>query len=154
MGIKIVATNKQARFQYEIIEEIEAGIVLQGTEAKSVRQGKINFKDSYAMVREGEIFVVNMHIGIYEQGNIYNHDPLRQRKLLLHKQEIKRLTAKIQERGMTLVPMKMYFKNGRAKLELGLGKGKKLYDKRRDIAKRDTERELQREFKNKGKFTR
>lgn len=152
MGIKIVATNKQARFQYEIVDYIEAGIVLQGTEVKSLRQGKVNFKDSYATIKEGEVLIVGMHISPYEQGNIFNHEPERIRKLLLHKQEIKRLTGKIQERGMTLVPIKIYFKEGRAKLELGLGKGKKLYDKRKDIAKRDTERELQREFKNKGKF--
>lgn len=152
MGIKIVATNKQARFQYEIVDEFETGIVLRGTEVKSIRAGRVNFKDSYGMIKNGEVYIHNMHISPYEQGNIFNHDPLRVRKLLLHKHEIKRLTGKVQERGMTLVPLKIYFRNGRAKLELGLGRGKRTVDKRKDIAKRDTQRELQREFKEKRKF--
>lgn len=152
MGIKIVATNKQAHFQYEIVDRIEAGIVLQGTEVKSLRLGKVNFKDSYASIKDGEVFLYNMHISPYEQGNIFNHDPVRMRKLLLHKQEIKRLTGKVQERGMTLVPIKVYFKNGRAKVELGLGRGKKLHDKRKEIARRDAARDMQRELKNKGKY--
>jgi SsrA-binding protein len=152
MGIKIVHNNKKARFQYEIIEHVEAGIVLQGTEVKSLRLGKVSLVDSYATVKNGEAYVYNMHISHYEQGNIYNHETMRERKLLLHKHEIKRLGGKIQERGMTLVPLKVYFKNGRAKLELGLGKGKKTVDKRRDIARRDEQRDLQREFKEKRKF--
>ncbi len=152
MGIKIIVKNKNARFQYEITEEIEAGIVLKGTEVKSLRMGKVNLKDSYAAIKDGEIYVQHLHISPYEQGNIYNHDPLRERKLLLHKHEIKRLTGKIQERGMTLVPLKMYFKNGRVKVELGLGKGKKLFDKRKDIARRDAERDIQREFKERKKY--
>ena len=152
MGIKIITKNKHARFQYEIIEEIEAGIVLKGTEVKSLRMGKVNLKESYATVKDGEIYVQNMHISPYEQGNIYNHDPLRERKLLLHKQEIKRLSVKVLERGMTLVPLKMYFKDGRAKIELGLGKGKKFFDKRKDIARRDAERDIQREFKERKKY--
>ena len=152
MGIKIITINKKARFQYEIVEQIESGLILQGTEVKSLRFGKVNLKDSYANIKSGEAFLYNMHISPYEQGNIFNHDPLRIRKLLLHKQEIKRLTGKIQEKGMTLVPLKMYFKNGRAKVELGLGKGKNLVDRRRDIARRDEERQLQREFKEKRKF--
>jgi len=152
MGIKIVSINKKARFEYEVIEQIESGLVLQGTEVKSLRLGKVNFKDSYATVKKGEVWLYNMHISPYEQGNIYNHEPLRVRKLLLHKQEIKRLTGKVEEKGMTLVPLKIYFKNGKAKIELGLGKGKKTVDRRRDIARRDQERELQREFKEKKKF--
>ena len=152
MGIKIITKNKHARFQYEIIEEIEAGIVLKGTEVKSLRMGKVNLKESYATVKDGEIYVQNMHISPYEQGNIYNHDPLRERKLLLHKQEIKRLSVKVLERGMTLVPLKVYFKDGRAKIELGLGKGKKFFDKRKDIARRDAERDIQREFKERKKY--
>jgi len=152
MGIKIVSINKKARFEYEVIEQIESGLVLQGTEVKSLRLGKVNFKDSYATVKKGEVWLYNMHISPYEKGNIYNHEPLRVRKLLLHKQEIKRLTGKVEEKGMTLVPLKIYFKNGKAKIELGLGKGKKTVDRRRDIARRDQERELQREFKEKKKF--
>lgn len=152
MGIKIIIINKKARFQYEIVEEIESGIVLQGSEVKSLRLGKVSLKDSYASIKAGEAFIYNMHISPYDQANIYNHDPLRVRKLLLNKQEIKRLTSKVQERGMTLVPLKIYFKNGRAKIELGLGKGKKLVDKRKEIARRDQQRELQREFKEKRKF--
>lgn len=152
MGEKVVVTNKKARFQYEIIETFEAGIVLQGTEVKSLRLGKGNLQDSYATIKDGESFLYNMHISPYEQGNIYNHDPDRIRKVLLHKQEIKRLTGKVLERGMTLVPLKIYFKNGRAKVELGLARGKSLVDKRRDIARRDEQRMVEREFKEKGKF--
>lgn len=152
MGIKIIHFNKKARFEYEIFEEIEAGIELRGTEVKSLRLGKVNFKDSYATIKHGEAFLYNLHISPYEQGNVFNHDPLRIKKLLLHKHEIKRLNGKIQEKGMTLVPTKIYLKNGRIKLELGLGKGKKIVDKRREIARRDEQRELQREFKEKRKF--
>lgn len=152
MGIKIVSVNRKARFLYEIVEEIEAGIVLQGTEVKSLRKGKVNIKDSYAAVRGGEVYLVNMHISPYEQGNIFNHEPERERKLLLHKQEIKRLIGKITERGMTLIPLKIYFKNGRAKVVLGLAKGKSVVDRRKDIARRDEQRMLEREFKEKGRF--
>ena len=152
MGIKIIITNKKARFQYEIVEQIESGLVLQGTEVKSLRMGKVNLMDSYANIINGEIFLYNLHISPYEPGTIFNHEPLRVRKLLLHKQEIKRLTGKVQEKGMTLVPLKIYFKNGRAKVELGLGRGKKTVDRRRDIARKDEERQLQREFKEKRKF--
>ncbi|NOZ61802.1 MAG: SsrA-binding protein SmpB [Calditrichaeota bacterium] len=152
MGIKIVSVNRKARFLYEIVEEIEAGIVLQGTEVKSLRKGKVNIKDSYATVRDGEIYLVNMHISPYEQGNIFNHDPERERKLLLHKREIKRLIGKITERGMTLIPLKIYFKSGRAKIALGLAKGKSVVDRRRDIARRDEQRMIEREFKEKGKY--
>jgi len=152
MGIKIIQYNKKARFEYELIEEIEAGIELRGTEVKSLRLGQVNFKDSYATIKDGEAFLYNLHISPYEQGNLFNHDPLRIKRLLLHKHEIKRLNGKIQEKGLTLVPTKIYLKNGRIKLELGLGKGKKVFDKRREIARRDEQRELQREFKEKRKF--
>lgn len=152
MSNKVVITNKKARFQYEIIETFEAGIVLQGTEVKSLRLGKGNIQDSYATIKDGEAFLYNMHISPYEQGNIYNHDPDRTRKLLLHKQEIKRLTGKVVERGLTLVPLKIYFKNGKAKVELGLARGKSIVDRRKDIARRDEQRIMEREFKERGKF--
>jgi len=152
MGIKIITENRKARFQYEIVERIESGIVLQGTEVKSCRMGKVNLKDSYATVRDGEMFLYNMHISPYEPGTVFNHDPVRVRKLLLHRQEIKRLTGKLEEKGMTLIPTKIYFKDGRVKVELGLGRGKKLHDKRQDIAKRDENRRLQREMKEVRKF--
>ncbi|MBN1155038.1 SsrA-binding protein SmpB [candidate division KSB1 bacterium] len=152
MGIKIIAINKKARFEYEIVETIESGIVLQGTEVKSCRMGKVNLKDSYASARDGEMYVYNMHISPYEPGTVFNHDPVRARKLLLHRQEIKRLTSKLEEKGMTLVPTKIYFKDGRVKLELGLARGKKLYDKRDEIAKRDEQRRLERDMKEVRKF--
>lgn len=152
MSGKVTIINKKARFLYEIIEVIEAGIVLQGTEVKSLRMGRANFKDSFATIRDGEVLLCNMHISPYEKGNIFNHEPLRERKLLLHKQEIKRLTGKVVEKGMTLVPLKIYFKNGRAKVELGLAKGKSAYDKRKDIARKDEQRIMEREFKEKGQF--
>lgn len=152
MGNSATIVNRKARFQYEIVEEIEAGIVLQGTEVKSLRKGRANIKDSYATVRDGEIFLVNMHISPYEQGSVFNHDPERERKLLLHKREIKRLTGKITERGMTLVPLKIYFKNGKAKVLLGLARGKSLVDRRKDITRRDEQRMIEREFKEKGRF--
>jgi SsrA-binding protein len=152
MSIKVVVNNKKARFLYELIETLEAGLVLLGTEVKSLRLGKGNLQDSYATIKEGEMFLYNMHISAYEQGNIYNHEPDRIRKLLLHKQEIKRLTGKVVERGMTLVPLKIYFKNGRAKVELGLARGKSLVDRRKDIAKRDEQRMVEREFKQRAKF--
>lgn len=152
MSGKVVITNKKARFQYEIVEFFEAGIVLQGTEVKSLRSGKANLQDSYATVKDEEIFLYNMHISPYEQGNIFNHEPNRIRKLLLHKQEIKRLSGKVLERGMTLVPVKIYFKNGRAKVELGLARGKSQVDKRKDIARRDEQRMVEREFKQQAKF--
>lgn len=152
MSEKNVVTNKKARFQYEIIEVFEAGLVLHGTEVKSLRLGKANFLDSYATIKNGEVFLYNMHISPYEQGNIFNHEPDRVRKLLLHKQEIKRLTGKVVEKGMTLVPLKIYFKNGRAKVELGLARGKSLVDRRKDIARRDEQRMIEREFKERSKF--
>ncbi|MDZ7331029.1 MAG: SsrA-binding protein SmpB [candidate division KSB1 bacterium] len=152
MSQKVTIANKKARFQYEILETFEAGIVLQGTEVKSLRLGKGNIQDSYATIKDGEAFIYNMHISPYEQGNIYNHDPDRIRKLLLHKQEIKRLTGKVLERGLTLVPLKIYFKKGKVKVELGLARGKSIVDRRKDIAWRDEQRIMEREFKEKGKF--
>lgn len=148
-NIKIVATNRKARHDYEVLDTFEAGIVLQGTEVKSLRQGRANLKDSYATIKNGEVFLLNMHISPYEQGNVYNHDPTRTRKLLLHKSEINRLIGKVEEKGMTLIPLKVYFKRGKAKVELALARGKKLYDRRRDIAKRDAERELRRVYRGK-----
>ena len=139
-----IVQNKKARFEYEILDTIEAGIVLKGTEVKSVRLKKVNIQDAYARIKDGEAFLYGMNISAYESGNIFNHDPLRVRKLLLHKQEIKRLTGKQQEKGLTLVPLKVYWKNGKVKVLLGLAKGKTLYDKRHDIKKRDSDRELQR----------
>jgi len=146
-GIKIVAQNKKARHDYFIEDTIEAGIVLSGTEVKSIRQGKVNLKDSYATIEGGEVILNGMHISPYEQGNIFNKDPLRDRKLLLHRREINRLTGLIQQKGLTLVPLQLYFKRGKVKVELGIAKGKKLYDKRDDIAKRDAKREIDRRIK-------
>jgi len=144
---KDIIKNKKARFDYEILETFEAGIVLKGTEVKSLRQKKVSIQESYARIKNGEVFLIGMNISIYEQGNRFNHEPVRERKLLLHKQEIKKLTGKLNEKGYTLVPLKIYFKNGKAKLELGLGRGKAKYDKRKTIQKRDAERDLQRDMK-------
>jgi len=139
---KIIANNKKARHEYFIEDTIEAGIALKGTEVKSIRQGKVNIKESYASIEDGEVFVNGMHISPYEQGNIYNVDPLRKRKLLLHKKEIRRLSSNIQLQGYTLVPLSVYIRNGKVKIELALAKGKKLYDKRETIAKKDAERRI------------
>lgn len=143
IGTKVVATNRKARFEYFIEDTMEAGLVLTGTEVKSIRQGKLNIKDSYASIEKGEIFINNLHISPYEQGNIYNVDPLRKRKLLLHKREIRKLMASITQKGYTLVPLSVYIKDGLVKVELATAKGKKLYDKRDDIAKKDAERRMQ-----------
>lgn len=151
-SIKIVTTNRKAYHDYIILETYEAGIELVGTEVKSLREGKCNLKDSYATIKDGEIFLLNVHISPYSHGTAFNHEPTRTRKLLLHRSEIDKLTGKIKERGLTLVPLKVYFKKGRAKVELGLAKGKHTYDKRKDIAKRDMERELKREMKQKVKY--
>ncbi len=142
---KIICQNKLARRNYFIDDTYEAGIVLAGTEVKALREGRGNMKDSYAQVQNGEVFVYDMHISPYSHGNRSNHISLRVRKLLLHKREIKKLYGKSKERGLTLIPLKMYFKNGKVKLELGVGKGKKLYDKRDDIRKRDDLRDVQRD---------
>lgn len=143
---KIIAVNRRAKFEYYILETYEAGLVLKGTEVKSIRDGKVSINESFGRVGKEEVFIYNMHIAPYEQGNRFNVDPLRTRKLLLHKQEIKKLTGKMTQRGLTLIPLKLYFKNGVAKLELCLAKGKKMHDKRETIKKRDMERELRRKF--------
>lgn len=145
--IKVVAENRKARHDYFIDETYEAGIALVGTEVKSLRLGKVSLRDSYAVVQNGEVFLHNMHISPYEKGNRFNHDPKRSRKLLLHKQEIKRLLGKTQQRGYTLIPLRVYFKRGKAKVELALARGKKLHDKREEIARRDAQRELAREWR-------
>ena len=139
--------NRKARYNYQIIDKIEAGIVLTGTEIKSIRDGKANITDSYASVKNGEAFLINMHISTYENGNIFNHDETRTRKLLLHKNEILKLNDKVRIEGFTLIPLKVYLKNGRAKVLVGICKGKKNYDKREDIKKRDIERELRSKLK-------
>ena len=139
--------NRKAKYDYQIFEEIEAGIALTGTEIKSIRQGNANLKDSYATIKKGEILLLNMHISPYEQGNIFNHEETRTRKLLLHKKEILKLQDKIKLEGFTLVPLKLYFKKNKAKILLGVAKGKKTYDKRETIKKRDIERELRARMK-------
>ena len=144
---KVVAQNKNARRNYFIEDTLEAGIVLAGTEVKSIRAGKVNLKDSYAIIKNGEVFIQGMHISPYEQGNIFNKDPLRDRKLLLHKHEINRLIGYVQQKGMTLVPVEVYFKRGKVKVTLGIGRGKKLHDKREDIAKRDAQRQIEKRLK-------
>jgi SsrA-binding protein len=144
---KIVAVNRKARFDYFIEDEYEAGIVLKGTEVKALRLGKVNLKDAYARIQNGEIFVYQMHIGEYPFAYYDNHPPLRPRKLLLHKREIKRLYAKVNEKGHSLVPLKLYFKSGKAKLTIALAKGKRKYDKREAIKRRDEKRDLDRERK-------
>jgi SsrA-binding protein len=150
-SVKIVTQNRKARHEYHILESWEAGLVLQGTEVKSLRAFKANLKDSYARVQNGEIYLYNFHISPYEMGNIYNHDPTRRRKLLLHKKEIHRLEGRVEERGLTLIPLKVYFKHGKAKVEVGLARGKKLYDKRTDIAKRDAELDAMRELRQRNR---
>jgi SsrA-binding protein len=142
-----IVRNKKARFEYEIVDTFEAGIVLVGTEVKSIRQKKVSIQESYAKIKNSEAFIVGMNISLYTMGNFFNHEPLRERKLLLHSYEIKRLTGKLNEKGYTLVPLKMYIKNGKVKLELGLAKGKNIRDKRRTIQERDLNREMQREMK-------
>ena len=139
--------NRKARFNYEIIDTIECGIVLKGTEIKSIRAGKANIKDSYGIVKNNEAYILNMHISPYENGGVFNHEETRTRKLLLHKNEILKLKNKLELEGFTLIPLKVYFVNGKAKIELGLCKGKKLYDKREDVKKRDIEREIAKKYK-------
>ncbi len=146
MSKKVIATNPVARHNYNISDTIETGIVLTGTEIKSIRNGKVNLKDSYASIKNGEVYLYSMHISPYEQGNIFNKDPLRDRKLLLNKREINKLVGLIKQQGYTLVPMCLYFSGKFAKVELGIGKGKKLYDKREDIAKKDAERRLRQQY--------
>lgn len=144
---KLIANNKKAYHEYFILETYEAGISLAGTEVKSLRTGKCSIKEAFIRIENGEIFIYGMHISPYEKGNIFNKDPLRVRKLLLHKMEINKMLGKMKEKGMAIVPLKVYFKNSLIKVEIGLAKGKKLYDKRNDIAKKDQQREAQRDFK-------
>ena len=153
-GIKRVVDNRKARHDYFIDDTFEAGIALVGTEVKSLREGRMNLRDSYVEVRNGrrgsELYLVGAHVSPYDQGNIWNHDPRRPRKLLLHRHEIDRIAAKVHERGFTLVPTRVYFKDGRAKVEIGLARGKKLYDKRHDIAARDAQRDVERALRGRG----
>ena len=146
-GIKLIANNKKARHDYLVEDSFEAGIVLHGTEVKSLRQGHCSIKESFVDIDNGEVFIHQMHISPYEKGNIFNKDPLRVKKLMLHKAEINKLIGKTKEKGMAIVPLKVYFKGSLVKVEIGLAKGKKLYDKRQDIAKKDQQREASRDFK-------
>lgn len=151
-GSRLIANNKKAYHDYFIEDTYEAGIELAGTEVKSMRMGKCSIKESFVQIEHGEIFVYGMHISPYEKGNIFNKDPLRTRKLLLHQYEIRKIAAKIAEKGFTLVPLKVYFKGSLVKVEIGIAKGKKLYDKRQTIAKNDQRREAEREFKVKNLY--
>ncbi len=141
MAGNIITTNRKALHDYFILEKYEAGIALKGTEIKAIRQGKVNIKESFARIIKGEVYLINMHIGHYSHGNIYNHEPLRDRKLLMHKKEIAKLIGKLSQKGLTLIPLSLYFKKNLVKVELALVKGKKLYDRREDIKKRDLQRE-------------
>ncbi len=151
-GIKLIANNKKAYFDYFIEDTYEAGIVLAGTEVKSLRMGRCSVKESFIRPEKGELFIYQMHISPYEKGNIFNKDPLRTRKLLLHKQEINKMLGQVAQKGYTLVPLKVYFKGSLVKVEVGLARGKKLYDKREDIAKKDQRREAEKDFKVKNLY--
>lgn len=142
-----IIRNKKARFEYEIHDTYEAGVVLRGTEVKSIRQKKVSIQEAYARIKDGEVFIVGMNVSTYEMGNRHNHEPLRERKLLLHKHEIRKLIGKLNEKGYTLVPLRMYIKNGKVKIQLGLGKGKAVYDKKKTIQDRDMKRDMQRDIK-------
>lgn len=146
-SVKLIANNKKAYHDYFIDDKFETGIELYGTEVKSIRMGKCSIKEAFVKIEKGEVFIYGMHISPYEKGNLFNKDPLRIRKLLMHKHEIQRLFTKIKEKGYTLVPLRVYFKGSLVKAEIGLARGKKLYDKREDIAKKDARRELERDFK-------
>ena len=146
METKLIAKNPTAFHNYTIDEKLEVGIVLSGTEIKSIRKGKINLKDSYAIIKNGEVYIVGMHISPYDHGNIFNKDPLRDRKLLLNKREINKLIVLTKQKGCSLIPLNMYFKGSFVKIQLGIGKGKKLYDKREDIAKKDAERKIRQQM--------
>ncbi len=148
MAVKLIAENRKARHEYQLLERYEAGLVLTGTEVKSLRQGGASLQQAYADVREGEVWLIGAHIAEYGQGNVHNHDPDRERKLLMHRKEIASLYGKVRERGLTLVPTRMYFKDGRAKVELALARGKEQRDKRRDLAKRDADRQIERALKS------
>ncbi|MBO0420000.1 SsrA-binding protein SmpB [Vagococcus fluvialis] len=143
----LIAQNRKARHDYTVIETIEAGMVLKGTEIKAIRNRRVNLKDGYVRVRDGEAYLVNVHISPYEQGNLFNHDPLRTRKLLMHKKQIAKLTAETKNTGVTLIPLKLYIKNGFAKVLVGVAKGKKQYDKRQDLKQKDMNREINRTLK-------
>jgi SsrA-binding protein len=147
-GEKLIVDNRRARHDYHLLERVEAGLVLTGTEVKSLREGRASLQQAYADVRDGEAWLVGAHISVYDQGNIANHDPDRNRKLLLHRREVDSLEGRVRERGLTLVPTRLYFRNGRAKVELALARGKELRDKRRDLAKREASREMERAFKS------
>jgi SsrA-binding protein len=149
-GIKLVASNRKAYHDYFVEETFEAGLALVGTEVKSLRDGRINLRDSYAEIRNGELFLVGVHISPYEQGNLANHDPMRARKLLMHGREIERIIGKVNEKGFTIVPTKVYFKGSRAKVEIGLARGKRQYDKRADLAKKDAQRDMERALRSRG----
>ena len=151
-AMKLVANNKKAYHDYFIVEKYEAGLVLHGTEVKSLRLGKCSVKEAFVRIENSEVWIYGMHISPYEKGNIFNRDPLRPKKLLMHKDEIRKLTGKISEKGFTIVPLQVYFKDGRAKIEIGLARGKKLYDKRQDIAKKDQRRDAEKEFKVKNLY--
>jgi SsrA-binding protein len=144
---KLIADNRRARHDYHLLERVEAGLVLQGTEVKSLRDGRASLARAYGDVRDGEIWLVGLHISAYEQGTHGNHEPERDRKLLLHRREIERLGSRVRERGLTLIPTRLYFKDGRAKVELALARGKELHDKRRDLAAREADRQIERAFK-------
>ena len=146
-SIKLVANNKKAYFDYFIEDKYETGIELYGTEVKSIRMGKCSIKEAYIKIEDGEVFIYGMHISPYEKGNIFNKDPMRIKKLLMHKYEINKINGKMQQKGFTLVPLQVYLKNGLVKVEVGVAKGKKLFDKRHDIAKKDVKREAEKEFK-------
>lgn len=145
---KQIVSNRKARFEYEILDTFEAGLVLQGTEVKSLRQGKANLQDAFARFDRGELWLYNLHISPYEPGNRFNHDPLRPRKLLLHRRELRKLVGQVEQKGLTLVPLDLHFRRGIAKVTLALARGKKLYDKRGDVKKREAERDMARDWKN------
>lgn len=149
---KVLAVNKKANYDFAIEETIEAGIVLQGTEIKSIRNGKVQLRDAFVLIRNNEAWISNMHISPYEQGNQFNHDPVRSRKLLMHKKQISTLIGQTKEKGTAIVPLKMYIKDGFAKVLVGVGKGKKLYDKRHDLKEKEAKREMQRAFKDKQQY--
>lgn len=142
--IKIISSNRKANFEYEILSRLEAGLVLTGTEVKSLREGRVNLQDSYGRIRNDEVWIINCHIGEYRFGNINNHEPLRNRKLLLNKREIRKIKQQLLEKGLTLVPLKLYFKGSLIKVEIGIARGKKIYDKRESVKKREVERNLRR----------
>jgi SsrA-binding protein len=150
-GLKIIASNRRARHEYHILDTWEAGIVLQGTEVKALREGRCNLGDAYGEIRDGEAWIVKMHIGPYEQGNRMNHEPFRRRKLLLSRREIRKIRPRIEERGQTLVPLRIYFRKGLAKLEIALARGKKLHDKREAKAKQDVDRRIAKELGRRGR---